>query len=279
MKKILTMLMGLMLLSCVAFAAEPEPSKKVVIVYRVDDAVLQCQNDSEDMVAGKEELEKELVNHYKKRFIVEGIERGSTPDVSMPLTYYKDKAKGRQFPLVVTIRLLGQGTSIDSYQNAFGAQYYGSAPTVNVQLVEVLIDPVNDTDYGVDYGVQSYGAGTFALGRDIFAAQSNPRKNTKNAVRGVFRDACKLNDKINKYANPLAYGKEYARFTGDFKKFEEIDQREKAPLLAKIEKFEAWCNENDTQKAYLAGLNTFGDNLQAKVNYINTLVQMGVYKE
>ncbi|MEG1915014.1 MAG: hypothetical protein RR089_08125, partial [Acidaminococcaceae bacterium] len=109
--------------------------------------------------------------------------------------------------------------------------------------------------------------------------EKDPRKNTKNAVRGVFRDACKYNDKINKYANPAVYENELARFTGDFKKAAQIKKAAQAPLIAKIEKFETWCNASDANKVYLASLNTFGSNLEMKVNFINTLTQMGVYKE
>jgi hypothetical protein len=133
--------------------------------------------------------------------------------------------------------------------------------------------------YYYDYGIQSYGAGTFAVGRYVYTAEKDPRKNTKNAVRGVFRDACKFNDKINKYADSKAYENEYNRFTGNFKAGAIEKGKVLAPLKAKIEKFITWCNQNEAQKVYLVSFNTFGDNLKMKSNYIEALKNMGIYKE
>lgn len=278
MKKVLLVLFALMMFLNFCYAATPEPTKKVVIIYRVSDAVLQCQNADENMIEGAQELEKELVNHYSKRFIVEGIQRGNTPEKSMPISFYQDKVKNGQTPLIITIFLQGQGQSTTLYQNAFGAQKTGIAPAINVQLKEVIIDPNDNAVYSWDYGVQSYSAGTFAIGMNIYAAQTDPRKKAKNAIRACFRDACKFNEDINKYANPTAYENEHNRFVGNFKPLALTQEKANAEANAKIEKFQAWCNADEIRKAYLAPLSTTND-INFIISYIDNLAKIGVYTE
>lgn len=257
-------------------ATIPEPTKKVVLFYRVPDTILQCQNADEDIVAGAAELEKELKNHYSKRFIVQEIRKA--PEEKMLPDGYKALIKPNQIPLIVTIDLEGQGSNVDYYQNAFGAKSAGVSQTVNVHLVEALPASNNNSFAWIDYGVQAYGAGTFAIGRDIFAAQTDPRKNVKNAVRGCFRDACKLNESINKYANPAAYEKEVNRFTGNFEAVVAADQKTNSVALGKIKKFEDWCKADKMRESYLIGLNGF-TNINQKIIFIDQMIKMGVYKE
>ena len=197
----------------------------------------------------------------------------------MPISFYQEKVKPGQTPLIITLLLNGQGQSATHYQNAFGATAIGIAPAVSVSLIELLIDQSDLKPYSITYGPLEYSAGTFAVGRNIYAAQTDPRKNAKNALRGIFRDACKLNEDINKYANPVAYEYEYNRFIGDFKKAETLRQKTSGTLINKIEKFEIWCKSNETNKVYLEAINALGNNLQMKVEFINTLITMGVYKD
>ena len=48
----------------------------------------------------------------------------------------------------------------------------------------------------------------------------NPRINTKNAVNDCIKEACTLNSKVNRYADPAAYDKENARYNGEFEKIQ-----------------------------------------------------------
>lgn len=282
MRKVLFVLLALMMLSSICYAAVPAPSQKVILFYKVADAILQCQNAREDMVAGKEELEKELVNHYNKRFIVQGIERIPQDSLMTPADYFT-KVKPDQLPFIVKIDLEGQGESTTLYQNAYGAQKVGVAPSTNVHLQEEIPNIEDNTFYQHDYGVKSYSAGTFAIGRNVYAAQTDPRKNAKNSVRGCFRDACKFDDTISKYADPNAYEIELNRFKGNFKSLalakEKVEKAEKAIVTSnndKIEKFKTWCNTDAVRKAYLVPLGTSND-INFILSYIDSLVKIGVY--
>ncbi|MHC1714861.1 MAG: hypothetical protein AB9858_04595 [Acidaminococcaceae bacterium] len=278
MKKISLVLLSLMLLTGICFAKDPEPTQKVVIFYNVPDAILQCQNSNEDIISGKEELEKELVNHYGKRFIVQGIERLTAGATITPSESFK-KVKPNQTPFFIKISLDGQGESTATYQNAFGAKTSGVAPAINVHLLEAIPSIEDNTFYFHDYGVISYTAGTFALGMNVYAAQTDPRKNTKNAVRGCFRDACQFNQSINKYANPNAYENEYNRFTGNFKKLTLNETKKDTKLGIRIAKFITWCNSNATHRQYLMPLSNFDNNYTLIINYIDNLIQMHLYEE
>lgn len=275
MKKVLFVLFALMMLSSFCYAAAPEPSLKVILFYKVSDAILQCQNAQEDLVVGKTELEKELVNHYSKRFIIQGIERIPQNVLLTPPEYF-NKVKPGQLPFIIKIDLEGQGQSTTLYQNAYGAQKVGVAPSTNVHLREAIPNLDDNTIYQYDYGVQSYSSGTFAMGRDVVAAQTDPRKNAKNSVRGCFRDACQINDAINKYANPNAYKKELNRFIGNFKPLALAQEKINDTTNAKIEKFKAWCNADKIRKGYLAPLGTTND-INFIISYIDNLAKMGVY--
>lgn len=277
MGRIFFSLFALMMLSNFCYASAPEPTQKVILFYNVSDAILQCQNSREDLNAGKEELEKELVNHYGKRFIVQGIER-TTGGASLTPTDYFGNVKAGQLPFIVKIDLEGQGTLTTSYQNAFGAKTTGVAPSTNVHLIESIPSTEDDVFYWYDYGVRSYSAGTFAVGRDIYVAQSDPRKNTKNAVRACFRDACKFDDTINKYADPSACEKELNRFTGNLKALAMASKKGNVASTDRVEKFKAWCNATEARKAYWAPLSTATD---AKFinSYIDALVTAGFYQE
>lgn len=238
MKKLLLMVTALTFLFCsVTSAAEFQPTKKVVLFYRVSDAILQSQNDAEDIAKGQEEFEKELLKHYSKRFLVQDVKRNTYQPTSP--VFYQELIKPNQVPLMVQIELAGETTTSTNYQNAYGAQATGYAPAINVHLSEAL-PRANSNDFvNVDYGIKTYSSGTFALGMNIYAAQTDPRKNVKNSVRASFRDACKLNEQINKFVDPMGAEIEMARFSGNFEKMEELQAQKYAPALAEIEHFTA----------------------------------------
>lgn len=277
MKKMLLLVVTLTFLLCsVASAAEFQPTKKVVLFYRVSDAILQAQNEAEDIVKGQEEFEKELRKHYGKRFLVQEIKRNTYQPTSTP-AFYQELIKPNQVPLMVQIELAGETTTSTNYQNAYGAKATGYAPAINIHLSEAL-PRANSKDFvNVDYGIKTYSSGTFALGMNIYAAETDPRKNVKNAVRASFRDACKLNDQINKYVDSMGAEIEMARFSGDFEKMEELQAQKYAPALAEIERFTAWCNTDETKKAFLQGLGMLST-IEQKIAYINQLKSMGYYK-
>lgn len=281
MKKIFLLFCLIMLAFNTVYAeTTPEPTKKVVLFYRIPDTILQCQNANEDMVAGAIELEKELKNHYSKRFIVQEVRKA--PEGKLLPDGYQALIKPNQIPLIVTIDLEGQGSKVDYYQNAFGAKSAGVSQTVKVHLVEAL--PANNSNSfaWIDYGVQAYGAGTFAIGRDIFAAQTDPRKNVKNAVRGCFRDACSFNKNINKYANPTAYQNEEDRYNGNFTALAKEREDSEALNKVRIAKFKAWCEEDApdsyVRKSYYTNMQTF-KNITEQMQYIDLLIKMNMYKE
>ena len=93
-------------------------------------------------------------------------------------------------------------------------------------MIEFIVIPGNDTVYLYDYGTKSYGKGSIAIGRDVFVADSDPRRNAKGAVEGCLRDACKLDKTINKYANEGAYKIENWRYAGDFNIIHQIQNEQ-----------------------------------------------------
>lgn len=277
MKKLLLLVTALTFLFCsVTSASEFQPTKKVVLFYRVSDAILQSQNDAEDIAKGQEEFEKELLKHYSKRFLVQDVKRNTYQPTFNP-TFYQDLIKPNQVPLMVQIELAGETTTSTNYQNAYGAQATGYAPAINVHLIEALPRANSKEFVNVDYGIKTYSSGTFALGMNIYAAQTDPRKNVKNSVRASFRDACKLNEQINKFVDPMGAEIEMARFSGNFEKMEELQAQKYAPALAEIERFTAWCNADETKKSFLQGLGMLST-IEQKLAYINQLKSMGYYK-
>lgn len=277
MKKVLLLIcLCIFGLNSVSYAAAPKPSQKIFLFYKVSDIILQCQNAEEDKIAGRTELEKDLTTHYNKRFIVQGVQR-IPEDTILSAADYLAKVKPNQVPFIVEIELKGQGQSSDLYQNAYGAQTTGVAPTVNVNLKEFIVDMTDKKLHGLDYGVKSYGSGTFAVGRSVYAVEKDPRKNTKNAIRASFRDACRFNETINKYADPTAYEQEYNRFTGAFKTFAAVYGKAAENKNAKIEKFKQWCDADETRKSHWIAVSS--SHTDFAIAYINELIKMGVYKE
>lgn len=52
-----------------------------------------------------------------------------------------------------------------------------------------------------------------------YITENNARKNTKNAIKYAIESTCTFDESINKYANPVAYNEEVARYNGDFEVF------------------------------------------------------------
>ena len=265
----------IMVCSNLVYAKNFEPSKKVVLFYRVSDVILQVQNKNEDMVAGQEELEKELKDHYSNRFIVQEIRRA--PNTTITAKDLKRTIRPNQAPLYVEIKLGGESQTTHYYQNAFGAQASGVAPTTIVSLLEALPN-ANYTEWSAyNYGEHEYTAGTFASGLKVYAIETDPRKNVKNAVRAIFRDACKFNGAINKYTNPLDYQIEYARYSGDFDSLRSLTQQKNAPLLAKVDRFNKWVAANPDM-AQLIPIFESLPTLEAKALYVDEMTKLGYIK-
>ena len=75
---------------------------------------------------------------------------------------------------------------------------------------------VDGTIYTYDYGVKEYDSSMLRVAGYVVASEDDPRINTKNAVNDCIIEACTLNDKVNRYADPNAYAKENARYSGEF---------------------------------------------------------------
>lgn len=265
MKNLILLLLSLFLFCSAALAAP-----QTALYYKVPDVVLQCQNAQEDPVAGRAELEKEIEKIYGKRFDVKSVQP-LPPDVTTPSQL--GAIPSGVMPFVIDITPAGEGTTVDHYQNAFGAGFDAAVPTVNVHLVEMAGDIADNTFYSYDYGVQSYSAGSFAIGKDVFAKEKNPRKNTKNAIKTMMKAACAQNTSINKYASPKAYAQEAARYEGRFKEMAMEKKIAQAKSNAEIEEFLAWCKTIPGGDQIALGLQGM-PNLSLKMEYIKTAKAM-----
>lgn len=210
-------LLSLLTCSAVGLCAAPKPSKHIVLIYKVPDAILMCQNSTEDMVKGQVELEKELQTHYSKRFIVDEIKRAPFTQ-AMSASEYISMVKPTQTPFVLKLDLVGTGSSTNTFQNVFGAQKSITVPTVKIVRSEHVADPSDMTLYGVTYDIVEYQPNVMPLGGNLYSS-ADARKNTKNGVRGYIRDYCTWQgDQINKYADMAGYNRYSNAYTGDFKK-------------------------------------------------------------
>ena len=175
---------------------------------------------------------------------------------------------------MLIIRLAGQGERVDEYQNAFGAKKYGKSPTTKLVMAESIFVEPDKVFYNINYGLLEYGAGTMAVGKDVYVLQKNARKNTKNAVRGAFRDACKFDTSINKYASPKLYKKEVARFLGDFKEY----HQDTLANNERYNKFIAWCEMSPERQGYLNLFNSTNDH-NTKIQIIESVKKYVGYIE
>lgn len=272
------------LFSQIGFAAEPAKKMPVCLIYKVADTILQCQNKEEDMVAGQKEFEAELLKNYSKRFDVREMKHVNAKESHKPQEYIA-MAKPDETPLLVWVALEGTGVSVDHYQNAFGAKVDGVAPSTFVSVQEGTIDRNNLTLSGWNYGTREYTEGTFSVGRVVAAVETDPRRNTKNAVKAALKDVCALTPGINKYTNPEMYAIDQYRFQGDFKKASELNQQRKAaqdakaaPLRARVDKFINYVH-NHPELGITNLVDANRNDLSLMNEFMETYIKMGVYKE
>lgn len=231
------------------FAEDENKLMRVELIYKVPESILLSQNKDENIQEGQKEFETYLKGKYSKRFDIRKIERQKFEETHTPAEYLQ-KVQPLETPLLVIINLEGTGTSVDHYQNAFGAKVDGVAPSVFVRVKEIVIDRKTGTYDGMDYGRQEYTAGTIAWGRDVYAVNTNPRTNVKNAVKAAINDVCRIDKSINKYANPTKYQKEIDRYYGRFEKINKAEKQEalekeqkEAPDRARVAKFLEWAKK------------------------------------
>lgn len=200
MKKLFLCLMFLLICSVGAAAA---PAQKVILWYQVPDAILEAQNEENDMVKGRLEFEKLLQEQYSKRFDIQNLKRADNGAVTAQDLTLITRPDWKVF--LVKVYLAGTGS---------GEKVLGTYATVKIALKESAA--FNNKLYTYDYGVQEYDSSKLRVAGYILASEDDPRINTKNAVISCIKDACKFNEKINRYADPAAYQKEEDRYNGNF---------------------------------------------------------------
>ena len=265
-----------------------ENKKRVELIYKVPDAVLQCQNKEENIEEGKKEFEKFLLDQYGKRFNIRKIEYMSLEE-KYQLPEYLNKVGPMESPLLVIIELKGSGTTTDTYQNAFGAKTTVLVPTTKLSVMEALVNR-KDGKYGsYSSGTLEYSAGSLALGRDVYVGGTDPRKRTKNAIKDAIKDICTENTSINKYADPDAYQNEKDRYSGNFYKIAErnaVKAREHAAVTKdqkeRIEKFKAYCLKDKNSILYglwTGSLYIWENDPETILPIIDSMKEQGLYKE
>lgn len=199
MKKLILCVLFLLICSVCAAA----PAKKVVLWYQVPDVILEVQNPENDTEKGKAELEAFIKTNYGKRFDIQILKRA--PEKTLTVDDVALVTRPNWVPVIVKIDLAGVGT---------GEKLVGKYATVKVALQESVA--VDGKIYTYDYGVKEYDSSMLRVAGYVLASEDDPRINTKNAVNDCITEACTLNDKVNRYADPAAYAKENARYNGEF---------------------------------------------------------------
>lgn len=199
MKKLILCVLFLLICSVCAAA----PAKKVVLWYQVPDVILEVQNPENDTEKGKAELEAFIKTNYGKRFDIQSLKRA--PEKTLTVDDVALVTRPNWVPVIVKIDLAGVGT---------GEKLVGKYATVKVALQESVA--VDGKIYTYGYGVKEYDSSMLRVAGYVVASEDDPRINTKNAVNDCITEACTLNDKVNRYADPAAYAKENARYNGEF---------------------------------------------------------------
>jgi len=195
----------------------PKPTKRIFLFYKVSDAVLMCQNSDDDMEKGKVEFEKELSNHYSKRFIVDGV-KYLPEQPRLSAEEYLAMVKQNETPFILMLKLNGTGTTTATFQNMFGATKSVVLPTIKIIRNEYVVDRADHSIYGVAYGEAEYHSNAMAAGGNIYS-NTDTRKTTKNGIRGYLRDySIYQGDRINKYADMDKFNAYNDAYTGNFKK-------------------------------------------------------------
>lgn len=218
------LILMVMLIPTIAFADDaPEFTKRdVYLFYQVPDQILMCQNKKEDMVEGAKEFEEVLLDHFDNRFNVVATERvqmkfldnGKFDDLQKKEMFSK---AGNVMPIIVELKLMGNGTATDTYQNIFGAKKSITVPTTKIDYTEYFGVKNDNTFYQIHYGTFDYHANTFAMGGQLWSKKMDARVLTKNCVKWIVRDMNKFNAP-NKYTNPTAYNRYLAIYTGNIEK-------------------------------------------------------------
>ena len=201
MKKFILCVLCLLVYSVCAAA----PAQKAVFWYQVPDVILEVQNPEHDVEKGRVEFEAFLKEKYSKRFNIQILKRASekeltTADVTLV-------TRPNYLPVIVKLDLAGVGT---------GEKLVGKYATVKVALKESIV--ADGKFYSYDYGVKEYDSSMLRVAGYVVASEDDPRINTKNAVNDCIIEACTLNEKVNRYADPASYAKEQARYKGEFNK-------------------------------------------------------------
>ena len=184
MKKLFLCILCLLMCSVCAAA----PAKKVVLWYQVPEAVLEAQNLENDVEKGKTEFEAFLMANYGKRFPVQMIKQAA-PDKELTAADVSLVTRPNWVPIVVKLDLK-ESTVVDGKL------------------------------FSYDYGIKEYDSSMLRVAGYVIASEDDPRINTKNAVNDCIKEACTLNSKVNRYADPAAYDKENARYNGEFEKIQ-----------------------------------------------------------
>lgn len=204
MKKLFLCILCLLMCSVCAAA----PAKKVVLWYQVPEAVLEAQNLENDVEKGKTEFEAFLMANYGKRFPVQMIKQAA-PDKELTAADVSLVTRPNWVPIVVKLDLAGVGS---------GDKLVGKYSTVKVALKESTV--VDGKLFSYDYGIKEYDSSMLRVAGYVIASEDDPRINTKNAVNDCIKEACTLNSKVNRYAEPAAYERENARYNGEFEKIQ-----------------------------------------------------------
>lgn len=225
MKKLVLFIVLLsFILSFVAHAEEkaPEFEKKAIsLYYDVPDQILMCQNKSESIEKGKVEFEKMLVKYYKKRFNILHVNRVPKFENSIAYNWNKDiifKVEQTTMPIVVEIKLLGNGVATDTYQNAFGAQKSVNIITTRLLLNEWLGNNIERSFCLRSYGTQEYRPKSMAFMGNIIVNNMDSRVLTKNCVEWYIRDVNMFNPP-NKYTYPVYYATYFSAYKGDYAQY------------------------------------------------------------
>ena len=185
MKKLILCIMCLLICSICSAA----PAQKVVLWYQVPEVILEAQNSENDVEKGKAEFEAFLMDKYGKRFPVQLLKQA--PDKEL---------KAEDVKLVTRPNLVGKYS------------------TVKVALQESTV--VGNELITYDYGIKEYDSSMLRVAGYVVASEDDPRINTKNAVNKCITEACTLDTKVNRYADPAGYEKEQARYNGEYQKLQ-----------------------------------------------------------
>ncbi|MDY4920649.1 MAG: hypothetical protein SO119_06230 [Phascolarctobacterium sp.] len=199
MKKIFLSLLFLLICSVCSAA----PVKNCVLWYQIPDVVLEAQNPENNLEKGQTEFEAFLQDKYAKRFDIKMIKRA--PNKTLAPADVVLVTRPNYVPIIVKLDLAGVGT---------GEKLVGKYATVKVALQESLVKDGQIFTY--DYGVKEYDSSMLRVAGYVVASEDDPRINTKNAINDCIIEACTLNTKVNRYADPAGYAKENARYNGEF---------------------------------------------------------------